>query len=279
MKTSARTQPPSKDNAAPTLTKSYKGETRQGWRRRRSPNGPPAASHRTPPGPTTIASTSQQQTSRGKPTNTSEKSRLPQPEPRLQHSSTPSSLPQESQRNHLGLPLVPLADVQLQRRSPQEGIRHNDAAIVRSQGSRVSPGTAPSTRPRAGGSGSRVAMPPTRSTTATAAAIANHGTNRDQATSTTTAAQHACAGADKPNKHHRHATSEQAPSYEVLTSTSPNRRAKPPTTQVLPLHHGPPCRAAPSLPDAVAASSYPRTSAKQPANARNGRGPPGPRRA
>jgi hypothetical protein len=129
MKTSARTQPPTKDNAAPTLTKSYEGETRQGWRRRRSPNGPPAASHHTPPGPATAASTSQQQTSRGKPTNTSEKSRLPQPEPRLQHSSTPSSLPQESQRNHLGLPLVPLADVQLQRRSPQEGKRHNHTTM------------------------------------------------------------------------------------------------------------------------------------------------------
>jgi hypothetical protein len=67
--------------------------TRQGWRRRRSPNGPPVASHRTPPGSTTAASTSQQQTSRGKPTNTPEKSRLPQLEPRLQHSSTPPSLP------------------------------------------------------------------------------------------------------------------------------------------------------------------------------------------
>jgi hypothetical protein len=122
-------------------------------------------------------------------------------------------------------------------------------------------------------------MPPTRSMMATDAAIANHDTNRDQATSTTSAAQHACASADKPNKHHHHATAEQAPSYEVLTSTSPNRRAKPPTTQALPLHHGPPCRAAPSLPDAVAASSCPRTGAKQPATARNGRGPPGPRRA
>jgi hypothetical protein len=43
-------------------------------------------------------------------------------------------------------PLVPLVDVQLQRPSPQEGIRHQGAVIVRSQGSRVFPGAARQTR-------------------------------------------------------------------------------------------------------------------------------------
>jgi hypothetical protein len=122
-------------------------------------------------------------------------------------------------------------------------------------------------------------MPPARSTTATAAAIANHGTNQDQATITTSSTQHACAGADKPNKQHHHATAQQAPSYEVLTNTSQNWRAKPPTTQALPLHHGPPCHVAPSLLDAIAASSCPRTGAKQSVTVHNGCGLPGPRRA
>jgi hypothetical protein len=68
------------------------------------------------------------------------------------------------------LPLVLLADVQLQRRSPQEGIQHKGAAIVRSQGSRVSPEAAPPTRCVREGCGSNAAMPPRRSTTAAAAA-------------------------------------------------------------------------------------------------------------
>jgi hypothetical protein len=49
----------------------------------------------------TAASTSQQQTNRGKPTDTPKKSRLPQPKPRLQHRSTPSSLPQKPWCKHL----------------------------------------------------------------------------------------------------------------------------------------------------------------------------------
>jgi hypothetical protein len=61
--------------------------------------------------PATAASTSQQQESRGKPTNTSEKSRLTQPEPRLQHRSTPSSLPQKPPSKYLAIhkPRLPMS--------------------------------------------------------------------------------------------------------------------------------------------------------------------------
>jgi hypothetical protein len=89
------------DNAAPTLKKSYEGEPGKAGA---------AKDHRTDllllvivrhRDPATTASTSQQQTSRGKPTDTSKKSRLPQPKPHLRHRSTPPSLPQKLQRKHL----------------------------------------------------------------------------------------------------------------------------------------------------------------------------------
>ena len=57
--------------------------TMPGWRRGRPPNGPPVACHRCHRGPAAAAPTSPQQTNRGNLTDTSEKSRLPQPPQRL----------------------------------------------------------------------------------------------------------------------------------------------------------------------------------------------------
>jgi hypothetical protein len=47
----AKTQPPAPRQRSSDSEEELRRRTRQGWRRRRSPNGPPVASHRTPPGP------------------------------------------------------------------------------------------------------------------------------------------------------------------------------------------------------------------------------------
>jgi hypothetical protein len=178
MKVCARTQPPTLRQRSSESDEDLRRRTRQGWHHGRSPNEPPVANHRTPPGPATAASTSQQQISRGKLTNTSEKSRLPQPEPRIRHRSTPSSLPQKPQHKHLAnhcsrLPMY----------------ISKDKASKEEYDTRVPPmsdhkgqGFPPELYRRSVREGydSKAAMPPRRSTMATATAIASPAENRDR---------------------------------------------------------------------------------------------------
>jgi hypothetical protein len=178
MKVCARTQTPTLRQRSSDFDEDLRRRTRQGWHRGKSPNEPPIASHRTPPGPATAASTSQQQKSRGKLTNTPEKSRLSQPEPRLRHRSTPSSLPQKPQHKHLANHCS---------RLPMYISKHK--ASKEEYDTRVPPmsdhkdqGFPPELHHRSIREeyGSKTAMPPRRSTTATATAIASPAENRDR---------------------------------------------------------------------------------------------------
>lgn len=117
------------DNATPTLMKNYEGELgKVGAMEDHRTDHP---SHRIPLGPTTAASTSLRQTAEAIPRtrprradylNQCHVSDLAHP-----HHCRHRSL--DANRRH---PQVPHADVQLQRRSPLEGKRHQGTAIVRS---------------------------------------------------------------------------------------------------------------------------------------------------
>jgi hypothetical protein len=162
MKIYARTQPHATRQRSSDTEEELRRRTRQGWRRERSPNGPPVASHRTPQGP---RHHSFDFTATNKPRQTH--GHVEEESTTATEATSPTSLDTtivttEASTQTSCLPLVPLADVRLQRPSPQEGIRHQGAAIVRSQGSRVSPGAAPSIRSVQEGCGSNATMPPRR---------------------------------------------------------------------------------------------------------------------
>jgi hypothetical protein len=213
------------NSAAPSLRKNYEGEPGLAGAvedHRTAHLSLVIIRHRNP---STIALTSQQQASQGKPTGTPKKSRLPQPKPSLSHHSSPSLLPQKPQGEHLGLPLVLLVNVQLQRWSPQGGIRHQGATIARSEWSRVSSGATLPPRYVQERCDSKAAMPPERSTSAAAATIASNGTKPRQGLSPKPSAHppahielHQCRQAHEPPPSNM--PNEEAPTFAAASRTS-----------------------------------------------------------
>jgi hypothetical protein len=127
-----QTQPPATKQRNSDSDGEPRRRTRHGWRRKRSSNEPPAACHRIPPGPRhrsfDFTATNQPRRSRGHAEEEPTTATIATSPPLL----APSSLPQKPRRQHRRLPQVSHANIQLQRRSPQEGIRHQGAVIVRS---------------------------------------------------------------------------------------------------------------------------------------------------